>query len=169
VASYADVEAVQARAGVLSTAWTATSSPSLTDIAGFLDDIAAEIDAALGGRSLTAPAAGSVAANALKNGNALGALVLALQATFPEGSGPASASKQIDSARAEYEALMAAIMDGTHPAVRLLEAGAASARATTFWHNEPQYGLFPYDPRLDPLAPDANPNTAPTVARGQSL
>lgn len=167
--SYADVEAVTARAGALSGAWTSTSSPSLSDLAGFLDDVAAEIDASLGGRSLSAPTAGTPAALALRNVNAIGALVLALQATYPEGSGPSSASKLIDDKTKEYEAMMAAIADGTLPAVRLLEAGAATARATTFWHNEPQYGIFPYDPRLDPLAPDANPNTAPTVARGQSL
>jgi hypothetical protein len=167
--AYAALGDVQARAGALSGAWTANSKPSTGDITTFLDDVAAEIDAALAGRGLAITDPASPAGKALKNVNALGALVLALQATYPEGSGPSSASKAIDDARGEFDGLMASIMDGTHPAVRSLEAGTATTRATSFWEQEPYYGEFPFDPRLDPLSPDANPNTAPAFARGQSL
>lgn len=166
--AYAALADVQARAGALSNAWTAGSKPSTGDITQFTVDIAAEIDGYLGARGLTTPAAGAAAA-ALKGVNADGALVLALEATYPEGAGPASASKEIDVARGRYDAAMKELLDGTHAAVVLLEAGNVNSRASSFWENEPLYGIFPFDPRLDPLAPDANPNTAPTVARGMSL
>jgi len=166
--AYAALADVQARAGALSNAWTAGSKPSTADVTQFTVDVAAEIDAYIGARGLSTPAVGPAAA-ALKNVNADGALVLALEATYPEGKGLASASEQIETVRARYDKTMEAIMDGAHPAVRLLEAGNVSSRASSFWENEPLYGIFPFDPRLDPLAPDANPYTAPTVARGMSL
>jgi hypothetical protein len=167
-AAYASLSDVQARAGALQNAWAVGSKPSTGDIVQMLADVAAEIDAYIGARGLTTPAVGPAAA-ALKNVNADGALVLALEATYPEGKGPASASEQIDVVRARYDATMVALADGSHPAVMLLESGNVASRASSFWENEPLYGIFPFDPRLDPLAPDANPYTAPTVARGQSL
>jgi hypothetical protein len=45
--AYADLAAVKARAGALARAWSDTSTPANSDIAGFLDDTAAEIDALL--------------------------------------------------------------------------------------------------------------------------
>lgn len=168
--AYAALTDVQARAGALAAAWTSTSNPSTTQINGFLDDIAAEIDAALAGRSLAAPDTGTTAAAALKNVNALGALVLALKATYPEGSGPGSASKAIDDAKAEYDSLFAQIVDGTHPAVSALSAGAVNTRASSFWEQEPLYGIFPSDPdELTVWSPDANPAIKPTIRRGTSL
>lgn len=166
--SYAVLADVQARAGALSVAWTAGSKPSTGDITTFLGDVAGEIDAILGGRGLATPAVGN-AALALKNLNAAGAMLIALPATYPEGSGPGSASKFIDDLRAGYDAEMLELIEGTHAAVVLLEQGNVDSRAGSFWESEPLYGIFPYDPRLDPLSPDANPYTAPTVARGMSL
>lgn len=166
--AYAALADIQARAGALSAAWTAGSKPSTADIATFCGDVAGEIDAILGGRGLQTPAVGN-AALALKNVNAAGALLLALPATYPEGSGPASASKFIDDLRVGFEAEMLELREGTHSAIVLLEQGNVDSRASSFWEVEPLYGIFPYDPRLDPLSPDANPYTAPTVARGMSL
>lgn len=166
--AYAVLSDVQARAGALSAAWTAGSKPSTGDITGFLTNVAAEIDGYLGARDLGTPATGPAAA-ALVGVNADGALILALEATFPEGQGVASAGKTLDDARARYDAAMQELLDGTHSAVVLLEAGNVQSRASSFWENEPLYGIFPFDPSLDPLSPDANPNTAPSVARGQSL
>jgi hypothetical protein len=167
--AYAALGDVQARAGALSGRVDGQLEAVDRRHHHVPDDVAAEIDAALAGRGLAITDPASPAGKALKNVNALGALVLALQATYPEGSGPSSASKAIDDARGEFDGLMASIMDGTHPAVRSLEAGTATTRATSFWEQEPYYGEFPFDPRLDPLSPDANPNTAPAFARGQSL
>lgn len=167
--AYSTIQQVKARAGVLGQAWTDGSTPGNSDIEQFIEDVAAEIDAVLGGRGLASPAAGTAAYGALVGVNADGALLIALPATFPEGSGPSSASKTIDQARARYDAELASLEDGSHPAIVLLEAGNVASRVSSFWENEPHYGIFPFDPRLDPLSPDANPNTAPTVARGQSL
>lgn len=165
--AYASITDVQARAGALA-AWNTSSKPSLGQIAGFIDDVAADIDAALAGRGLSISDDDSVAARALKSVNALGALVLALQATYPEGSGPSSAP--VAATKAEFEALMGSIVDGTHPAIAALEAGDVQHRAASFWENEPLYGLFPTDPNfLSPYSPDSNPSTRPTVTRGTSL
>jgi hypothetical protein len=166
--AYAALADVQARAGALSNAWTANSKPSTNDVTQFLTDVAGEIDAILGARGLATPAVGN-AALALKNVNAAGAMLIALPATYPEGNGPASASKFIDDLRAAYDEEMLELRAGTHAAVVLLEQGNVDSRAASFWELEPLYGIFPYDPRLDPLSPDANPYTAPTVARGMSL
>lgn len=168
--AYAALTDVQARAGALAGAWTTTSNPSTSQITGFLDDIAAEIDAALAGRGLAITDPASTAALALKNVNAVGALILALQATYPEGSGPSSASKAITDAKADYDALFAAIIDGSHPAVQALEAGDVEHRASSFWSEEPLYGVFASDPdMLSVFSPDANPSTRPTIQRGASL
>lgn len=167
--AYATLQAVRARAGALAGSWTDSSTPSSEDVETFLENVASEIDALLNARGLTPPTLGSPAADALVSVNADGALVLALEATFPESSGPSSAGKTIDGARTRYSAAQAALVAGTHPVVLLLEAANVQSRASSFWENEPFYGIFPFDPKLDPLAPDANPNTAPAVARGQSL
>lgn len=167
--AYSTIQQVKARAGALSGSWSDSSVPGNSDLEQFIDDVAAEIDALLGALGLASPAAGTPANAALAGVNADGALLIALPATFPEGSGPSSASKVIDGVRARYEESLGRLEDGSHPAIRLLEAGNVTSRASSFWENEPLYGIFPFDPRLDPLAPDANPNTAPTVARGQSL
>lgn len=160
---------MQARAGVLGNAWTATSKPSTGDISQFLTDVAAEIDGYLGGRGLAAPALGTPAANALRNVNALGALLIALEATYPESSGPASASETIASVREQYQATIDMIVKGTHPAVWLLQEGNVASKATSFWEQEPNYGLYPLDPRLTFSGPDFNQFTAPAFARGQSF
>lgn len=167
--AYATSADVVARAGALSAAWTDTSIPSLDDLDTFCSDVAAEIDGYLGGRGLTTPAEGAAAA-ALKSVNADGALVLGLTASYPEGAGPASASKVIDDAQARYEAAKEAIADGTHPAVTLLEAGNVGNRASSFWENEPLYGIYPSDPDIiDINSPDANRSTRPTIERGRPL
>lgn len=173
--AYADLAAVKARAGALSRAWTANSTPSNADITTFLDDVAAELDAYLTARGLAPPAPGSAAANALRNVNAYGALVMALEATYPEGAGPASASKEIDDARKQYDKAVEAIIAGKHPAVGLLEATTASApSASSLWSKEPGYGLplgVPTQPAQYPGQPveDLNPFLAPQIGRGQSL
>jgi len=161
--AYANLSAVTARAGALARAWTAESAPSFSDIEGFLDDVAAEIDALVAARGLTPPLAGSAAANALRGVNADGALVLALEATYPETSGPSSAAKTLDDARRRYEQAVEALTTGTHPAVAVLEASADAPSATSFWQQEPGYG------QQTPTTDDLNPYTAPAFARGQPL
>lgn len=160
--AYSDLAAVKARAGALSNAWTNVSKPSETDIAGFLDDVAAEIDALLEARGLTPPAPGSAAANALRGINADGALLLALEATYPEGSGPSSAGKILDTVRSRYEDAVSALVEGKLAAIALLEAGSAAPSASNFFSNEPEYGT------VTPARPeDRNVWIAPGVGRNQ--
>jgi hypothetical protein len=137
-------------------------------VSDFLDQVAAEIDAVLGWRELGAPATGT-AADALLAVNADGALLVALAATYPESSGPSSADEVIKTVQERYDLAMTELVQGTHPAILLLEAGAVNARATSFWEQEPLYGEFYTDPNLSPFSPDANPNNAPRITRGQSF
>ncbi len=168
--AYASIASVKSRAGALSRSWTDTSQPSNPDLEVFLDDVAAEIDGYLQARGLTPPVAGSAAANALRGVNADGGLVLALEATFPEGT-----DKTIENARSRYEKTVQAIVEGTHPAVALLEATTAVAPSeSNLWSKEPGYGLplgIPVQPPLYPGQPamDLNPYLAPQVTRGTSL
>lgn len=162
MAAYADLAAVKARAGVLANSWSAATTPSNTDISGFLDDVAAEIDALLTARGYTPPVAGSAAAKALKGINADGALVLALEATFPEGSGPSSAGKPLDEARARYENAYDALLDGSLPALALLASSGAAPSASNFFSNEPEYGTVT-PTRLE----DTNAWISPGVGRNQ--
>jgi hypothetical protein len=160
---YASLSAVKARAGQLASGWTATSKPSDDDIEGFLADVAAELDALIGARGYAAPTAGSPAALALRNVNADGALVLALEATYPETSGPAAAGKTLDEARKRYEAAWGKIAEGKHPAFALLESAGASPSASSFWQSEPEFGTTSL-----PDARDRNPFTsAGPIGRGQ--
>ncbi len=162
--AYADAGDVKARAGRLQAAWGSSTTPSDTDLAGFLTDTAAEIDAVLAGRGLAAPATGGAAA-ALLGLNADAALVLALEATFPDEEGPGSAKGILAAARARAAAGMQALAEGTHPATRLLEAAADAPAASDFWSDEPTYGQ-------DVTAAERlalNPYLQPEFERGQAL
>lgn len=134
--AYADLAALKARAGALANAWTATSNPDDDQVSGFLDDVAAEIDALLVARGATPPVAGTAGAGALRNINADGALLLALEATYPEGSGPSSASSLIDTVRARWEEARGELLAGTLPALALLESASSAPHASSFWENE---------------------------------
>ena len=162
--AYAGILDVKARAGALARAWTADSTPSDSDIEAFLAQTAAEIDALLESRGLTPPAAGTTAAAALAGVNADAALVLALTATYPQSSGPASASKEIDDARARVTAATKQLLDGTSPVVALLESTTSTApTASNFFTNEPTYE---YPPQVGDLR-DENPHLVPGVWRNQ--
>lgn len=73
--------------------YSATSTPSLTQIQEFIDRIAAEIDTVLRGRGLTPPAtAPAELVTYLKQLNTLGAGAMTEQAMFPEATGQMSAT-----------------------------------------------------------------------------
>lgn len=162
--AYADLGDVKARAGALARAWSPASEPSDSDITDFLQQTADEIDALLTARGYTPPAAGTAAAKALLGINADAALVLALEATYPEGAGLASASTQIEEARARVTAASKAIVDGTFPAVALLESSGSAPSASSFWQEEGD--TFGVTSTAD--ARDTNPFTsAGPIGRGQ--
>jgi hypothetical protein len=167
--AYAEVAHMRARAGYLADAWTEESRPSTTDLSVFLEDVAAELNAAIGGLGLDVPDAGSPAALALRGMNADGALLLALDATFPAGEGPEAATALQAAIRARYDAAWALLREGKLAAVAAISADDPEALfATDFWTENPDYGQEPRGVTTDPFG---CPNVAldPAVYRGMGF
>ncbi len=165
---YAEFAHVKARAGYLSGAWDEQSKPSDTDVTGFLSDIAGEIDAAIIGLGIAAPTEGSAAAKALLGMNADGALMLALDATFPAGEGPSAATELQSRLASRYDKAWERLLSGKHPATTAPEAtdeGGNDQGASSFWTENPEYGLLGVSSEADPAYP--NPAIDPVVVRGQ--
>jgi hypothetical protein len=160
--AYAEISDVKGRGGRLSPAWSASSTPADFDLQRFIDDVAGEIDAVVQGAGFTAPATG-LAASALRGLNADGALLLALQATFPAGEGPAAAQEILRATEERYRASWERLIAGTHPAIIVLETdvGVGVLNASSFWTDEPDYGQEPYEERLE-----INPWLQPEFERG---
>lgn len=107
--AYAARSDVLARAGKFASAWSATTSPSLTDIDGFITDIAAVLNVAIAQHGITTPVTDPTAVAALKGINADGALLLALEPTFPGDTGPSAAQDFIERIETRYTAALDAI------------------------------------------------------------
>lgn len=164
---YATVAHVKARAGFLAEAWGESTDVSDGDVAIFLQGISDEIDAAIIGRGLALPAGDSISAKALVGLNADGALLLALDATFPAGEGPAAATELQDRARKRYEAAWKALLDGKHPATTApIASGETGGSESDFWTENPDYGRLGYASPAEPVLP--NPALDPAVTRGQA-
>lgn len=134
--SYADREDVLARAGALQDAWGQQTQPSLGDIDGYLAQTAAELDALIAARGFATPVEDPIAAPALAGVNADRALLLALRATWPGGSGPQAVSDLIRDVEARVTAYDQAIASGDLPALLYLASTAAAAvegGAADFW------------------------------------
>lgn len=152
--AYAESADVQARVGRLSSAWTDSSRPSLADVDRMIDDAAAAIDAVLTQYGVTEPLPeGSVGALALRPLNAKMAALDALQATFPSANGPNEARELIDQLRVQVLGTNGAggdwglLLAGGHPAVvAIRESGSGNVEASSFWTNEPEYGMWPRSP-----------------------
>jgi hypothetical protein len=137
--SYASRDDILARAGRLQDAWDETTQPSLGDLDLFLAQSAAEIDAWIGSRGFPVPVTDPTAAAALVSVNADKALLLALRATWPGGSGPDAVSDLIRDVEARVTAYDAAIAAGNLPALLLLSSTAAAGQeggASDFWTEE---------------------------------
>jgi hypothetical protein len=133
---YATVADVLARAGKVAPAWTATSTPGLSDVDLFISRRASEIDATLLGLGYAAPLSG-VPGDALVSLNAAGALLLLLSGTFPNKEGPAAAASLLDEVRTEWRQGMDALRAGTHPSTMAAEQQASetgsSPSADDYW------------------------------------
>jgi len=167
MATYAAVAHVKARAGHLARAWGESTEPSDADIEGFLADVAGEIDAALAGLGFSLPLS-ATSAVALRGMNADGALLLALDATWPSGEGPSAATELQKAVRSRYEKSWDRLLDGKHPATTAVEIESDPALAATdFWQENPDYGL----PGSGWFPPERDPNAAldPAVLRGMRL
>lgn len=160
---YAEVADVLARAGRVSGAWSETTTPALSDLERFLDARQGEIDAALAGRGIAVPLTDETAAASLRSLHAAGALVLALPATFPNREGPAAAAELYAAVSQEWLRGLDAVMQGTHPAVSLAQAEGDGPQATSFFIENPDYGLYEVDEEFE------NPYLAPLWARSEIL
>lgn len=161
--AYASLSDVQARAGGIRRAWTATSMPSLDDIQGFLDQAAADLDLLLGARGVSTPLTGDSALS-LVSPNADRALVLALDATYPGGgAAPSDVTRLHDDAEARWEATLASLRDGSHPVI-LAELLIEPPAAASLWSSEPFY-----DPNSAAIAGTFNRHLDPVIRRAMLM
>lgn len=162
---YADLNLLRARAGRLAGAWTLDTDPDEADLERFLAEASAQLDLELGGQAIETPVTDSNGAKVLSGIAADGALVMALEATWPGGGGRPDVTALRDGAQARWDAALAAIRDGTSALVTFLTtAGGVTAEpaASCFWIQEPFYPYTGLDEDL------MFPLTAPGAYRGQS-
>lgn len=153
--AYCEVEDVKSRAGRLRDAWDDTTPVTDGDLERFIRDAGATVDMALAAHGFTAPATDAQVTAALLPVVADMALLMALTATWPGGSGPASVGDAIREVRTRVEGgdgkggYLAALADGQIGFLMYLreqEQGDSSG-ATNFWSREADYSSW-----LDDLA-----------------
>lgn len=171
--TYASPLDVKALAGFLSTAWTQSSDVSDRDLSTFLAFACGDIDVALAIAGAALPLTDPVPIAALRPLAADGALVRALDATWPK-SLPSGALELRTNALARFAAGLRALEDGTSSVIELIQqgGGAIAGVASSLWTDEAAYGLYGWVNgiwygSLDPA--DYNPNLAPTFARADVL
>lgn len=144
--AYATVHACTGRAGGVGGFFTDTSDPDLADLERFLVQTAGMIDAALIARGHAVPVTDATGLAVLEGVNADGALAIALPAAYPAtGVRPDSVSALIEEVTKRWESALAAIADGSHLVVQMLDqqaSGDAGATGTGFWIEEPDYGVL---------------------------
>lgn len=151
MASYATVDDIKARAGRVQGAFSVQNRrPNESDLQQFLDDTAAEIDAAIEARGYNPAGLETATKEGLRDLNAYGALLRGLVAIDPSNL-PATAQGLTDTARGVWEGAMGTPADprsgsiamGTFPAIAVLEAGRGGAGgqgAGSLWQDDPTYG-----------------------------
>jgi hypothetical protein len=165
--SYAAPDDVQARAGRARIALGQANAPNTMEIEKFLEDVAAEIDAKLSAIGVTLPVTDAVVTNALRGVNADGALILALDATFPSSQSDKAADRLLDRTERRYMKVMKQIEDGTWPAIQgiISVSGSGSPQAKDFWSSDPTYGITTRTVERFTSTPDVLPG----VEKGQSF
>lgn len=134
--SYADRNDVLARAGALQDAWGTGTKPSLGDLDTFIGQSQAEVDAMIASHGFAVPISDPVATPALAGIVADKALLLALRATWPGGSGPQAVSDLIHDVEARVAAYDTALVQGNLAALLYLASTSAAALeggAADFW------------------------------------
>lgn len=137
--AYAELKDVKARAGRLRSAWDESTDPGDAEIERFLIDVSAEVDAFIGSAGYAVPVTDPVAAPALRSLVADKALMLAVEATWPGGSGPDAVRDlhaRLSERVAGYDRQVAA---GSLPALLYLSSQTGATEeggAADFWTNE---------------------------------
>lgn len=159
---YADLNVLRARAGRLSGAWDLDTDPDEDDLERWLSECSSTLDLELGVHGVTTPVTDEQAIEVLGAMAADGALVLAIEATWP-GEAPADAGAILAGAKARWEAALQGLRDGTNSVAAFLLAGgdAAEPLSTSFWIEEPTY------PYPLPTSDYVYPLTRPGAYRGQ--
>lgn len=166
MSAYASVPDVLARAGVLRGVFDQGDAPSTAEIDRFIEDASSMVDTkvlTLGG---SVPLADPTVLGALRPMVADAATALALQSAFPGGNRPADAQDLIDSLKERADEAWKNLLTGDSPIVQVIVAADAdSLGASSFWTDEPNYGLN--------LAPTVrlglNPYLQPGFERGEIL
>jgi hypothetical protein len=114
--AYAELGALKGRAGRLSAAWSENSTPSDADLEEYLEQVSGLIDSSLAGIGITVPVENEGAMKALEGLVVDGALILAIEATWPGGiGGPPGVSELLSGARMRFYGL-----DGRSPNVQIV-------------------------------------------------
>lgn len=163
MASYATFQDVEARAGRYASIFhVAGKQPDEDTVEALLENVSAELDAAIAARGHSVPVTGA-AASALVDTTAYGALGRALASVQ-------SGDKALDELKAYaqkmWTAALEAIAKGTHAAIAVLDASGGGASAGDFWSDEPEYGR---PEQVEAEARTLTTSTAPSFAKGQSL
>jgi len=151
------------RAGKIGAAWGETTTPSYGDLDMFLAEVGDEIEAALVTRGAGLPL-DATASGAIRGLNADGALILAIEATWPSDTGPQTAKEILRGARDRFEKGMDAIRDGSHTVVLYLGSLGTPLGSSDFWSTEPDYGLVGSREWADARL---RPDQQPVARRGQ--
>lgn len=142
MSSYATVEDVLARMGKLRGVVGNNDAPDESEIERFIEDLSANVDVLFGHYGAAVPITDATTLGALRPVVADAAAVLALEGAFPGGPVPAEVSDLIDRITARRDAAWKSISDGTSPIVVVIEDEAGSALgASSFWTDEPEYGI----------------------------
>lgn len=132
--SYAEVQDVKSRAGVLSKAWSANSTPGDGDLEMFAQQVSDEMDARVGAAGFSVPVTDDIALRALVGVAADKALLLAIDATWPGSTGDVKDLRDMILARVQAYDL--AMQEGELAALLYLgatSAGAEQGGAANYW------------------------------------
>lgn len=137
------------------TDYSITTSPTSTEVTGFIDDISSEIDSHLAAQGITTPVTTPASfVNWLSRLNALGAAAQAEMTSFPESDGGQGYTPQGDRYWAMYQQGLKAIDNGTAIPVGSSSTGGAALTARTYGTDnpdestgEPPAAIFAISPR----------------------
>ena len=141
---YTDVAAVVRRAGNLLDGLDDTSSPTVEAVREFIIETAGEVNVHLLAKGHGLPVTNPDALRMLAGVNGDGAMVRALEARYATAAGTVDSEPLgiLTSARARWDAALAALLAGTHPLFGLLAgpSDTTSAGAVgSLWTDDPTY------------------------------